>query len=90
MERLCLDERARREWLWLRARERDDEATTGALERDDPQLRRRMTAIREAVEGIGAPALRREVYELIMDQLLASHAGALDGVECPCSSRDGL
>jgi hypothetical protein len=89
MERLCLDERARRQWLWLRALERDDEASAGALERDDPELRGRMAAIREEVERVPAPDLRREVYELIMDQLLASHAGALDGVDCPCPETSG-
>ncbi len=84
LERLCLDDRARREWLWLRAQEKGDEASSAALERADPHLARRMAALRGAAEALPAPELRREAYALVMEQLLATQAVELDAVECPC------
>jgi hypothetical protein len=45
LRRICEDDAARHELLWLRAQEKDDPESIALLERADPALRPRMAAL---------------------------------------------
>jgi hypothetical protein len=64
LELICRDTPARRELLWLRAIEAEDQFSLALLERGDPTLRPRMVALL-AERGLPAPdhpESRKEVY----------------------------
>jgi hypothetical protein len=52
------DDRRRREWLWLRAREKEDDTSLALLARADPDLPARMRAIDDELGKIAARAAR--------------------------------
>jgi hypothetical protein len=78
LERLCADDESRREWLWLRAQEKDDQKSIRILERADPGLRGRMADVREEVESLRLPRLRRRAYGRLQDELMAIYTGEQD------------
>lgn len=76
------DDRKRREWLWLRAHEKNDEATIEALERADPRLPARLAVTVLGVEAMGDPHDRRAAYGRILDESLPW----LDDTPCACNA----
>ena len=64
LELICRDTSARRELLWLRAMEKQDRFSIDLLERGDPTLRRRMTALLEqrGLPGPDDPDGQNEVF----------------------------
>lgn len=69
IEELCRDDRRRREWLWLRAREKEDEPAVEALERADPGLRIRMSRYDRRAAAFRDGRERREAYGRMLDEL---------------------
>ena len=74
LERICNDDRARRELLWLRAQERDDAMSLAALELADPDLRGRMSRLvhQRGVDAILDPGRRREAFGRLWDEHFAA------------------
>lgn len=79
---LVEDPRARREWLWLRAREKDDAESLECLARADPELPARMAAIDAEFGAIADPRARREAYGRKLD-LRSAHLESRR-VACDC------
>jgi hypothetical protein len=76
------DDRKRREWLWLRAHEKDDAKSIEALERADPRLPARMFASALEVEAMDDPRDRKAAYGRMLDERLPF----LDDRPCGCSA----
>lgn len=64
------DARKRRTWLWLRARQKDDDESIASLERADPSLRERMSAIDTRLGAIVDRRAREEAYGRELDNLV--------------------
>jgi hypothetical protein len=64
LELICRDTSARRELLWVRAMETHDQFSIELLERGDPTLRRRMTALlaQRGLPGPDDPGRRHEAF----------------------------
>jgi hypothetical protein len=84
VEQMTADPRTRREWLWLRAREKDDRQSLASLERTDPDLRRRMAPF--VAEAQGSPLELHEAYGALCSELLIRRYGDPDDLPCPCES----
>jgi len=67
MEELLRDDRKRREWLWLRARMKEDWPSIESLERAEPKLREGMAALDAALQGIHDERERTEAYGRALD-----------------------
>lgn len=62
VDALCRDSDARRELLWLGAREKGDDETVRSLERADPTLTARMRPIAAPIEADPDAWRRREAW----------------------------
>lgn len=62
------DDRARREWLWFRAKTKDDAYSIASLQRADPTLQARMAPIEAACEAIDDQHERLKAYEAVWDE----------------------
>jgi hypothetical protein len=76
------DDLSRRAWLWLRAREKDDEESMEYLERAEPGLRARMAAYDEQAQAFDDPRQRREAYGRMMEKLTLE----VSHVVCDCAN----
>jgi len=81
IELICRDTSARRELLWLRAMEKQDQLSIEILERGDRTLRRRMTALLEqrGLPGPDHPDSRSEIFAAFWHEhfeALAARLGA--------------
>jgi hypothetical protein len=87
---LLEDPRARRDWLWLRAREKGDVESLLGLERADPGLPARMDRCDALARSIADPRSRRDVYGVMADRLSIDAGGIC--CECPACRRrpDGM
>jgi hypothetical protein len=94
-ERVVNDAEARRELIWLRAAEKGDRETIEALEREDPDIPRRLEPLAHATwEAAGwpdvrDPRVRRELYQIMYDARLCHHMARMSGrdpnaFECMC------
>jgi hypothetical protein len=81
---LLADDRKRREWLWLRAREKDDEAAIQDLERVDPRIPARLADSVRSAEALGDPRERRKAYGRMLDERLPWPSD--DDPPCACPS----
>src|SRR5687768_726285 len=82
MSRVLGDGKARREWLWLRAREKEDDPTLEVLTRGDPDLPSRMRVIDDVLGSISDPRKRREAYGRLLDL----RSPDVSPVSCACAS----
>jgi hypothetical protein len=82
--RLCSDDRARREWLWLRAQEQEDPESLDSLERADPDLPFRLAEIATRAESLG-PRERRDCYGRALDEVTARFVDD-EHVPCDCEA----
>jgi hypothetical protein len=80
LARILRDDRARREWLWLRAREKEDDESLRCLERADRDLPSRMAACDAEVGAIDDPRARKEAYGRLLDERLPR----FNDVDCGC------
>jgi hypothetical protein len=76
------DDRARRAWLWLRAREKEDDETLACLERGEPGLAERMSEHDARAARFEDPRRRREAYGRMMDELVLEVAR----LSCGCAA----
>jgi hypothetical protein len=78
MMRICRDNEARRELLWLRAKEKDDEDAARSLERADPGIVARLMPVVEDYLARGHRMdtwrERSEGYGELWDERFAYHA----------------
>jgi hypothetical protein len=88
LERICGDDRARRELLWLRAKEKGDDWCVRDLERVDPDIPRRLAALEALLDprDIETDRGRREAYGRLWNQCYEGHAGSTDHIPCDCTS----
>ena len=77
LDALCRDPDARRELLWLRAREKGDDDAARALERADPMLRRRLRPIAAPIDAEPDERARREAWSRAWDARYDAHMGRL-------------
>lgn len=79
LELICRDTPARRELLWLRAIEAEDRFSLELLERGDPTLRGRMTALlaKRGLPGPGDPDSRKEVLAAFWHEHFAALAARM-------------
>lgn len=79
VEQMCGDPHARRELLWLRAKEKEDEETVRDLERIDPGVVERLVAAGfDIAERESEPSsVRRERYGRLWDACWRYHAREL-------------
>jgi len=82
---LCADDQARRAWLWLRAREKDNDESIAALERAEPGIVARMAAYDARALAIEDPRARRQAYAAMLDELGPNLDR--DGCDCPMCRR---
>jgi hypothetical protein len=70
MHRICSTPRLRRELLWLRAKEKEDEESVESLERTDPDLRNRMTRLLDerGISSMTDPERRRQALRDLWDE----------------------
>ena len=73
LRKMTTDPVARRDLLWLRAKEKDDEESVADLERVDPDLARRMRVF-AFIDGALDDRKRREAYGLAYDERWRFHA----------------
>src|SRR5688572_12307426 len=66
---MCEDDLSRRAWLWLRAREKEDDEALECLERGEPGLRARMAPYDARAQAIDDPRKRRLEYARMMDEM---------------------
>ncbi len=78
MRRMSDDPIARRELLWLRAKEKEDHVTVADLERLDPELADRMLDV-AWIEEVPDDRKRRDAYGRAWDQRWKFHALRLRG-----------
>lgn len=82
IDRICRDPTLRRQFLWLRAQEKDDMETVRDLEAVDPALSRRMASLEAEFEArgnhLGTPDARRRGFGQMQDELLERCAQALE------------
>jgi len=83
LEAICADDEARRELLWLRAKQNDDESSIRALERIDPGLPDRLSWASARFES-WRPMLRwsrdaEHAWGKIYDVCFDAHAARLTG-----------
>ncbi len=96
LEVICNDTRARRELLWLRARQRGDDAERAKLELLDPDLPRRVAwaeaRFREMALAFQWESDREKAWARLYDVCLDAHVARLTGVPlCRClDCRAGL
>lgn len=76
------DDRRRREWLWLRAREKEDVTSLESLARADPELPARMRAIDDELGKLVDARERREAYGRALDE----RTPRMPEVACACAS----
>ncbi len=81
IEALVCDRHARRELLWLRAKERGDDASARDLERVDPAIVERLSAAGLDVADRCAepPAVRSDRYGRLFDACFEHHVALLAG-----------
>ena len=74
LRRITHDAELRRDLLWLRAQEKDDEESRASLERVDPQLRQRMEILLADTrpDRMEDPRERRREYVRLWQQLFDS------------------
>jgi hypothetical protein len=84
-DKVVRDPRARRELIWLRAKEKDDDESVRSLERADPGLRARMRPLEETLSPheFEISHGRREAYGRLFDQLFEHYASELATSEMP-------
>src|SRR5688572_8555448 len=77
LERICHDDRARRELLWLRAKENGDDWSLRDLETLDPDVRQRVAPLEALLDprAIETDRGRREAYGRLWDVCYQRHAG---------------
>src|SRR5262245_8032580 len=82
IHRITSDDKARREWLWIRAHEKEDRWSIRSLERADRGLRARMTQREDYKEAkaIEDPRARREAFGRMLDRMYPED----DDVPCDC------
>ena len=70
LRRITQDAELRRDLLWLRAQEKDDEESRASLERVDPQLRQRMEILLADTrpDRMEDPGARRREYVRLWQQ----------------------
>jgi hypothetical protein len=75
MDETMTDDHARRELLWLRAKEEDDETSARDLERLDPELVERLRAAGADLAGRAdeSPSARRERFAQLWDDCYERH-----------------
>lgn len=78
-EKLVADTRARRELLWLRAKETGDEGAAADLERMDPEIVRRLRAAGLDLEARPNEPLqaRRERFGRLSDERFEHHVATI-------------
>ena len=76
------DERSRREWLWLRAREKEDLMTLDLLAKADADLPARMRAIDDELGAIADARERRQAYARLLDE----RSPDVPAVVCACTA----
>lgn len=78
-ERIVADDHARRELLWLRAKEKEDEETVRGLEAVDPRLVGRLLAAGADIEERSDEGKweRRERFGRVYDECYERHAERL-------------
>jgi hypothetical protein len=82
---ICNDDRTRRTWLWLRARQKDDHESIECLERGEPGLRARMAEYDERARRFDDPGAQSEAYAKMLGELTLSVSKIVCG--CPrCAS----
>ncbi|MBI4700970.1 MAG: hypothetical protein HY744_07395 [Deltaproteobacteria bacterium] len=92
LDRICGDDQARRELLWLRAHESGDGRAAELLERIDPTLRERMRSVEAEYLARGfeldSPESRRHGYGRMYDDCYRRHARRLLGAPAsgPCAA----
>ena len=67
VELACSSDSLRRELLWLRAMEKQDEEQARDLERVDPELRSRLAEVVARADGLN-PGAARELYGRAQDE----------------------
>jgi hypothetical protein len=75
---------ARRELLWLRAREKRDRRSIQGLRRADAALAARMQAYEKPALALPDPAARAEAFRVLQDEAEAHWARFLSGKSCVC------
>jgi hypothetical protein len=80
LEETIRDDRARREWLWLRAREKEDIGSIDSLARADPELPRRMAERDAELSAIADARERREAAGRMLDERVPD----TDLIPCDC------
>ena len=73
VRRMSEDPISRRELLWLRAKEKEDDRTVADLERLDPELAERMRDV-EWIADLDDDRKRRDAYGRAWDQRWKFHA----------------
>ena len=76
------DERLRGEWLWLRAREKDDARSLELLAGGDPELPARMRSIDAELGAIADARERRQAYGRLLDE----RSPDVPAVVCACDA----
>lgn len=81
LERIGLNPIARRELLWIRAKEKGDRRTARDYERMDPGLKARMQALLEQRPEDRRPG---DAYARLWHVRYDAHAGDLRSIACSC------
>jgi hypothetical protein len=91
LDRIARDPAARRELLWLRAKEKDDLETVRSLERADPGLGERLRPFEQKLFGDEGSCSRdrQDAYARLWTERLGCHAPELAAVACDCPSCAG-
>jgi hypothetical protein len=82
MRSMCEDQALHRAWLWLRARQKEDDESLESLERAEPGLRARMAEYDARAQAIDDPRQRREAYGRMTNQLTFT----VSQVTCDCAT----
>ena len=89
LDALCKDPDARRELLWLRAKEKEDDESLRSLERVDPTLRGRLADVARRVEAEDDDRERSEAWGREWDERYEWHMARLAAARAqrPVASR---
>lgn len=87
VRRIVEHETARRELLWLRAREKRDLASIRSLQRADAELAVRMRAYERSALQVEDPDARVDAFRELHDETFAHWASVLMGDTDPCFCR---
>jgi hypothetical protein len=74
---ICTDDVARRELLWLRAKQKGDAEVVALLEGVDPELVDRMREVERSVGAEDDDRARRAAYGRAWDECFQRHAARL-------------